>query len=93
VKLPDVNILLCAVDEGSARHQPARAWVEERLSGTETFALAWVVLLAFIRLTTSEALDLVDGCLPSPARPWCTRRAGMHPCFASCSSRWGRPAT
>ena len=27
--------------------------MEERLSGTETFAFAWVVLLAFIRLTTS----------------------------------------
>ena len=77
MKLPDVNILLYAVDEGSARHQPARTWVEERLSGTETFALAWVVLLAFIRLTTSsrvfrspltisEALDLVDGWLAQP---------------------------
>ena len=77
MKLPDLNILLYAVDEGSARHQPARAWVEERLSGTETFALAWVVLLAFIRLTTSsrvfrsplttsEALDLVDGWLAQP---------------------------
>ena len=74
MKLPDVNLLLYAVDEGSARHEPARAWVEERLSGTETFALTWVVLLAFIRLTTSsrvfqsplttsEALDLVDGWL------------------------------
>jgi predicted nucleic acid-binding protein len=39
VRLPDVNILLYAVDEGSVRHEPARAWVEERLSGTETFAL------------------------------------------------------
>lgn len=77
MKLPDVNILLYAVDEGSARHQPARAWVEERLSGTETFALAWVVLLAFIRLTTSsrvfqsplatsEALGLVDSWLAQP---------------------------
>jgi toxin-antitoxin system PIN domain toxin len=77
VKLPDVNILLYAVDEGSARHQPARAWVEERLSGTETFAFTWVVLLAFIRLTTSPrvfqsplstsaALDLVDSWLAQP---------------------------
>jgi toxin-antitoxin system PIN domain toxin len=77
VKLPDVNLLLHAVDAGSARHEPARAWVEERLSGTETFALAWVVLQAFIRLTTSsrvfqsplttpEALDLVDGWLAQP---------------------------
>jgi hypothetical protein len=77
VKLPDVNLLLHAVDEGSARHEPARAWVEERLSGTETFAFTWVVLLAFIRLTTSsrvfqsplstsDALDLVDGWLAQP---------------------------
>jgi toxin-antitoxin system PIN domain toxin len=77
VKLPDVNLLLYAVDESSARHEPARAWVEERLSGAETFALAWVVLLAFIRLTTSsrvfqspltasQALDLVDGWLAQP---------------------------
>jgi uncharacterized protein len=77
VKLPDVNLLLYAVDEGAARHEPARAWLEERLSGTETFAFAWVVLLAFIRLTTSprvfesplttpEAMDLVDGWLAQP---------------------------
>ena len=77
MKLPDVNLLLYAVDEGSAWHEPARAWVEERLSGTETFALTWVVLLAFIRLTTSprvfrsplstsEALDLVDSWLAQP---------------------------
>lgn len=77
MKLPDVNLLLYAVDESSAQHRPARAWVEERLSGAETFALAWVVLLAFIRLTTSsrvfqspltpsQALDLVDSWLAQP---------------------------
>jgi len=77
VKLPDVNLLVYAVDESSPRHEPARAWVEDRLSGTETFALAWVVLLAFIRLTTSsrvfqspltapQALDLVDSWLAQP---------------------------
>ena len=77
MKLPDVNLLLYAVDETSARHEPARAWLEDRLSGTETFAFAWVVLLAFIRLTTSSrvfqsplptphALDLVDGWLAQP---------------------------
>ena len=77
MKLPDVNLLLYAVDEGAVRHGPARAWVEERLSGTETFAFTWVVLLAFIRLTTSprvfqsplstsDALDLVDSWLAQP---------------------------
>ena len=77
MKLPDVNLLVYAVDESSPRHEPARAWVEDRLSGTETFALAWVILLAFIRLTTSsrvfqspltapQALDLVDSWLAQP---------------------------
>lgn len=50
--LPDVNVLLYAVDETSARHQPARAWVEEALSGTDTVGFAWLVLLAFVRLST-----------------------------------------
>src|SRR4029450_11022108 len=40
VKLPDVNLLLHAVDESSGRHEPARAWGEERLSGAERWGLA-----------------------------------------------------
>jgi toxin-antitoxin system PIN domain toxin len=77
VKLPDVNVLLYAVDETSPRHDPARAWVERVLSGTETVAFAWVVLLAFVRLSTQarvfasplmveQALDLVDSWLDQP---------------------------
>jgi toxin-antitoxin system PIN domain toxin len=77
VKLADVNLLLYAVDTSAPRHRAARRWLEERLSGTETFAFAWVVLLAFLRLSTSprvferplgppEALDLVDGWLARP---------------------------
>jgi toxin-antitoxin system PIN domain toxin len=30
----------------------ARAWVESLFGGTETVALAWAVMLAFVRLTT-----------------------------------------
>ncbi|MGI8773584.1 MAG: type II toxin-antitoxin system VapC family toxin [Actinomycetota bacterium] len=77
MKLPDVNILLYAVDASSPRHQAAHLWVEERLSGTETIAFAWVVLLAFLRLGTNshvfdqplqpaEAFDLIDGWLAQP---------------------------
>jgi uncharacterized protein len=77
VRLPDVNLLLYALDESSTRHKAARAWLEELLSGAETVAFAWVVLLAFIRLSThpavferpldvEEALDLVDGWLGQP---------------------------
>jgi toxin-antitoxin system PIN domain toxin len=78
VKLPDVNLLLYATDETAVLHQPARAWVEETLSGSETVAFAWVVLLAFVRLatraaifeaplTSDEALDLVTSWLDQPS--------------------------
>jgi len=74
VKLPDVNLLLYAIDEDSARHDSARPWVEGLFGGTETVALAWAVILAFVRLTTKpqvmahpftveEALDIVEGWL------------------------------
>ena len=77
MKLPDVNLFLYAIDESSARHRPARAWVEAILSGSETVALAWAVLLAFVRLSTNpaaferpldvdEALDLVEAWLAQP---------------------------
>ena len=77
MKLPDVNVLLYAIDEDSPRHGPARAWLERALSGTETIGLAWLVLLAVVRLstravvfreplTTPEALALIEGWLAQP---------------------------
>lgn len=77
MKLTDANLLLYAVDSTSPHHRGARRWLEEQLSGTETFAFAWVVLLAFLRLATnprifakplepSEAFDLVEGWLRQP---------------------------
>lgn len=77
MKLPDVNVLLYAVDESSHHHAGARDWLEAALSGTETVAFCWTVLLAFVRLSTrpvvfeqpltaGEALDLVDGWLAQP---------------------------
>jgi toxin-antitoxin system PIN domain toxin len=77
VKLPDVNLLLYAANKSSPRHRPARLWVETALSGTETIALAWSVLLAFVRLSTrapiferpletGQAFDLLDEWLDRP---------------------------
>jgi uncharacterized protein len=56
VKLPDVNLLLYAYDSRSARHAPAREWLQQTLSGAETVAMTWAVLLAFIRLSTRAAV-------------------------------------
>jgi hypothetical protein len=77
VKLCDVNLLLYAYDSSSPKHKAARRFVENELSGSETLAFAWIVLLAFIRLTTnprifeapldtSGALDIVDSWLGQP---------------------------
>jgi toxin-antitoxin system PIN domain toxin len=77
VKLPDVNLLLYAIDEEAPRHAKARAWLEQVLSGTESVAFAWAVLLGFVRISTNpaafesplsaeEALDYVEGWLDQP---------------------------
>jgi toxin-antitoxin system PIN domain toxin len=78
VKLPDVNLLVYAADETAGLHKPAVQWVQATLSGTETVAFAWLVLIGFVRLTTNprafqdpwgveRALDVVDGWLAQPA--------------------------
>lgn len=78
MKLPDVNLLLYAYDADSSRQAAAREWLEETLSGTETVAFAWAVMVGFVRIATNpaifarpweagDALDLVDDWLGQPA--------------------------
>lgn len=52
----DANVLLYAVDSGSVHHQASRSWLDDSLGGVETVGLAWVALLAFIRVGTSPAV-------------------------------------
>jgi toxin-antitoxin system PIN domain toxin len=77
VKLPDVNLFLYAYDECSPRHALARDWLEQTLSSAETVGLSWIVLLAFIRLSTRSvvlesplgvdaAIELVESWLDQP---------------------------
>jgi toxin-antitoxin system PIN domain toxin len=74
VKVLDLNVLLYAVNRDSPRHDDARAWLESALSGEETVALPWVVLLGFLRVATNrhvlphpitidQAVSVVDGWL------------------------------
>lgn len=51
--VPDLNILLYAVDETSSRHEAAKAWLEEAVNSGEEVGLPWAVHLGFLRLTTS----------------------------------------
>jgi len=70
VILVDANVLLHAYDPRSAHHDRCRAWVERAFSGAEPVCIAWVTLLAFLRistnprvyeapLTAAEAADIV----------------------------------
>jgi toxin-antitoxin system PIN domain toxin len=56
VKVVDANVLPYAVDEDSPNHAAAHAWLDEALAGAEPIAFAWVVLLAFLRLSTHPSL-------------------------------------
>ena len=63
MKLVDLNLLLYAVNRDSPEHRRAKAWIEELLSGEETVALPWVVILGFLRVATRARI------LPHPLTP------------------------
>lgn len=56
----DANVLIYAVDSTAAQHEHARAWLDASLAGAEAVGLAWVALLAFVRISTNRSI------LPSP---------------------------
>ncbi|MBM3376450.1 MAG: type II toxin-antitoxin system VapC family toxin, partial [Betaproteobacteria bacterium] len=51
--LVDVNLLLYAVNQDLPEHERARLWWEKTLSGVEAVFIPWVVLLAFLRISTN----------------------------------------
>jgi len=72
--LIDANLLIYAVNEDAPLNRKAKPWFESLLSGRETVGFPWIVLLAFLRLTTrpgffrnplpaETALDLVGSWL------------------------------
>jgi len=76
--LLDANLLIYAVNSDAPGHKKAKAWLEAALSGSTTVAFSWIVLLAFLRITTRHglfarplrleaALDLVDAWLVQPS--------------------------
>lgn len=77
MKVPDLNLLMYAVDARSPMHAASMRWWNGLLSGNETVGLSWTVLLGFVRLTTNPnvvrtpldadaALDYVDRWLGHP---------------------------
>ena len=78
MKIVDANVLLYAVNRQSVEHETAHRWLTGALSGNEVVGLAWVSLLAFIRLSTSrrifasplppaDAMTVVESWLAQPA--------------------------
>jgi toxin-antitoxin system PIN domain toxin len=76
--LVDVNVLIHAVNADSPHHAACRGWLERALNSAEPVGLAWIVLLAFLRLTTNprvmprpitveRAVQIVDEWLSLPS--------------------------
>ena len=77
MNLVDANVLLYAVNADAPRHDVAKRWLDDSLSGAGTVCFSWIVLLAFVRLstkatlfpaplTTGGAFDIVDAWLARP---------------------------
>ena len=75
--LVDANLLIYAIDADSPHHAKARPWLEDLLSGATVVGLSWIVILAFIRITTragilktplspERAMEFVDAWLNQP---------------------------
>lgn len=60
MKLVDANVLLYAVNASDPRHDRCRVWLDGALAGRQVIGFAWVVMLAFVRLSTKVGL------FPSP---------------------------
>lgn len=75
--LPDVNVLLHAVNSDSPKNESISIWWDQCLSGVHPVYLAWIVILGFVRISTnprifneplsvSEADDYISDWLKQP---------------------------
>jgi uncharacterized protein len=75
MRIVDANVLLYAVNSASEHHKACKRWLDGALSGADTVGLAWVPLLAFVRLTTKQGLfptPLTGGDAMQQVADWCT---------------------
>lgn len=82
MKMVDANVLLYAVNSAAPHHRASRAWLDEAVDGREVVGLPWVVMLAFLRLSTHPRVfprplpvDVALGTLEG----WRGRRAVVTP--------------
>lgn len=51
--LVDVNLLIYATNSELTEHAVVRPWLEARMSGPERVGIAWITILAFVRLKSN----------------------------------------
>lgn len=56
MNLPDLNVLLYAVNPSCPQHSRARKWLEQAFVSDSGVALAWITLIGFIRLATKSGI-------------------------------------
>ena len=56
MNLVDANVLLYAVNENATHHDAARRWLDAALAGATTVGWSWIVLLAFLRVSTRPGI-------------------------------------
>lgn len=56
MNLVDVNVLLYATNEDDPRHEACREWLDRSLSAGGPVGFTWLVVLAFLRLSTKPGL-------------------------------------
>jgi hypothetical protein len=92
--LVDANLLIYAIDADSPHHERVRPWWETLLSGPDAVGLPWVVILAFIRITThprimqrplpvDDALAYVERWLAVPGVELVDAPPGVYPQLAA----------
>lgn len=52
----DANLLLYASDEASPRHAKARQFLAQRAADPDVFCVAWITLMAYLRIATHPYL-------------------------------------
>lgn len=72
MKMPDVNMLLYAVNANAPQHPEAKRWLEAAFNAPEGIGFAWNVVLGFLRLGTRHSI------FPAPH----TRRCWPACCWA-----------
>ena len=54
--LVDANLLIYPIDSDSPQHDRARPWLERVLSDPAPVGLPWIVILAFVPITTRAGI-------------------------------------